>query len=157
MEQSERYWCPVCERIHVDECEFFSLTPREASGNLLLVRRTKSMSAMGSLALDGGQFAAQLTACEARAGDLNALHSPTHGGTTSDNGMPHKRGECPLCCISSSIRSGSGKTLGTTNPANCSSLSAPAGLLGWRELSSLIVLLVPYCLMSFNMLEVIHA
>ena len=136
MEQSERYWCPTCERIHLDECEFSSLTPSEGSGNLLSVRRTESnSSAMGSLALDGGQFAAQPTACEARAGDLTALPFPSPGSTTPSGATSDKRHVtaeryCPLCCIAGSIPCGSGKHLdknseNTDKPYR--SLSSPPG------------------------------
>jgi len=138
---------------NVIEMEFQVLTPREASCNLLLVRRTKDhLSAMGSLALDGGQFAAQLTAREARAGDLNALHfpasNPTPSGATSDNAPLDKRGECPLCDLSGNTRSGSGIPLAATKHS-----VPPSWELGESQplQALLLTMFIPWALLSMGL------
>lgn len=77
MEHSERYWCAGCERIHIDECEFYPLTPREVSGNLLLVtpaRELSSSSVMGS-PIAGGVALASHPALAQGVGDPNALYA----------------------------------------------------------------------------------
>lgn len=74
MEQSERYWCPSCERIHVDECDFFLLDNQKSPDSISLVTPAKTSSATGSLALECGAAGVTPSApCVSRAGDLPAL------------------------------------------------------------------------------------